>query len=252
MDEFDMEMEEYDQDDRYGAMADAYQAQEEQWGRAPGRVEPEDRRSAPTGVGYEYGIPTNVREAAVRAFRDDAMLGYRDAASAVSGSAARRGMATSGQVRAQQRRLRGRMVDRPTSMYRTQLDLESERMAASQRHSERMMNRQMEAQETAAMWGAGGSFLGLIAASLLKMSDARLKTNVRKSAGQYDSLGLQTYEWDWNDKAKTLFSMEGKSSGVMAQDVETRYPQAVSSIRGYLAVDYGKLDEILAARGTHG
>lgn len=241
----------FDEQDFYEQQADFY---EQSWG-AQERPRPAQRsggQERSTGVGLEYGIPADVRRAAVEAFRNEAMLGYRDAAASVSRGAAARGMATSGQVAAQQGRLRGQMVDRPTGMYRTSMDLESAKMASGQRFQERMEGRRLESAETSGRWAAGTSAMSLLAAIALKFalqpSDERLKTNIRKTAGRYSGLGLQTYSWDWNGTARRVFNLEGGSTGVLAQEVQKKYPIAVSDREGYLAVNYYELDKMLAAR----
>lgn len=75
-------------------------------------------------------------------------------------------------------------------------------------------------------------------------SDARLKQGIERVDGPFDGIGLPSYRWRWNDSALEL-GMWGKSNGVIAQDVQDLYPEAViTHPSGYLMVDYGKLREI--------
>ena len=74
------------------------------------------------------------------------------------------------------------------------------------------------------------------AGSLAKMSDVRLKTNL-KITGELDN-GLKTYSWDWNAKGQELTG-EKSNSGVLAQEVAEMFPDAViTGDHGYMMVDY--------------
>jgi hypothetical protein len=85
-------------------------------------------------------------------------------------------------------------------------------------------------QSTPSLWNTIGSGLG-IASSLYKLSDRRLKTDV-KCVGQADN-GLPIYTFRYlNDPQRTLHM------GLMAQDVLKVNPEAVSSVGGIYAVDY--------------
>jgi len=80
--------------------------------------------------------------------------------------------------------------------------------------------------------------LGLQAASLF--SDIALKENVQK-IGTLDS-GLGIYEWDWNETAQELGVDDSYTTGVIAQEVQEVFPEAVlESPEGYLMVDYGRI-----------
>lgn len=66
-------------------------------------------------------------------------------------------------------------------------------------------------------------------------SDERLKTNITQ-VGEYAGLGLYNYYY---------ISGQGPYVGVMAQEVEKLYPEAVElHDTGYLVVDYDKLQEM--------
>jgi hypothetical protein len=74
------------------------------------------------------------------------------------------------------------------------------------------------------------------AGSMAKMSDVRLKTNL-KITGELDN-GLKTYSWDWNAKGQELTG-EKSNSGVLAQEVAEMFPDAViTGDHGYMMVDY--------------
>ena len=95
--------------------------------------------------------------------------------------------------------------------------------------------------------GIGGLFgaLGGLAQGLGSMgvtfpSDIRLKKNIKKvgeTAG-----GHNLYTWEWNDKAKESGMPLGPESGVIAQEVMQKQPQAVRRHEnGYWMVDYGAI-----------
>jgi hypothetical protein len=86
---------------------------------------------------------------------------------------------------------------------------------------------------------AGGSLFGGIGKALGGLfSDARLKDNLTVIG----RLGeLDWYEWDWNDKAREVGADTQPPYGVIAQDVANVLPEAVSTERGYLKVDYSML-----------
>ena len=75
------------------------------------------------------------------------------------------------------------------------------------------------------------------------LSDASLKKKVKKTGKSKD--GTNTYSWEWNDSAKQKFGLEGKDSGVLAQDVAKKKPNAVKRepSKGKLTVDYSVLGE---------
>jgi hypothetical protein len=73
--------------------------------------------------------------------------------------------------------------------------------------------------------------LGLQAAPLI-FSDARLKEDVKRVGKTDEGLGVYTYRY----KGSPVRQM-----GVMAQEVEKAKPDAVRTVSGFKAVDYGKL-----------
>lgn len=90
--------------------------------------------------------------------------------------------------------------------------------------------------------GLLNTILGAIATggSIIAKSDRRLKTAIRKIGTLTNGLGL--YRWRWNDEAAEI-GLTGNASGVIAQEVQKILPQAVSTLDGYLAVDYGQVLE---------
>lgn len=83
------------------------------------------------------------------------------------------------------------------------------------------------------MFGLAG--LGMQAFSTF--SDRRLKSNIEYTG---DEQGIRKYKWTWNALAAAL-GLRGTGSGVMADEVESTHPDAVSIQDGYLVVDYSKL-----------
>ena len=83
---------------------------------------------------------------------------------------------------------------------------------------------------TPSMWSTIGSGLGL-ASSLFKLSDRRVKTDI-KCIGQADNgLPLYMYRYAYDPKQELQV-------GLMAQDVQKAKPEAVSNVGGLLAVNY--------------
>lgn len=72
-------------------------------------------------------------------------------------------------------------------------------------------------------------------------SDARLKKNIKRIGK--DGV-LNKYKWEWNQKAKEVFGLEGEQTGYIAQEVKKVMPEAVTTINGYMAIDYGYLNSL--------
>ena len=88
----------------------------------------------------------------------------------------------------------------------------------------------------------GNSFIdGLfsLGAAWLSSSDERLKENIE----YYDTVkGIKFYTWDWNEEAKRVGADQYPTLGVIAQQVQKKYPNAVSvGEDGYLMVNYGEI-----------
>jgi hypothetical protein len=72
-------------------------------------------------------------------------------------------------------------------------------------------------------------------------SDERLKTGIHSIDGPFEAIGLTSVGWTWKVCAKE-FGLTGIAEGVIAQEVQGVYPDAVVTCPdGYYAVDYGYL-----------
>jgi hypothetical protein len=72
-------------------------------------------------------------------------------------------------------------------------------------------------------------------------SDLRLKNNIVPTGRLVAGL-LAEYTWQWNDAAKALHLDGYPTVGVMAQEAQAVFPQAViTASDGYLRVNYGML-----------
>lgn len=74
-------------------------------------------------------------------------------------------------------------------------------------------------------YGAGGK-MGM------GFSDIRLKKNIQRIGTRADGLGVYEFDYVWGG---------GRKVGLMAQEVVSIYPDAVSSVGGYMMVDYNKV-----------
>ena len=75
---------------------------------------------------------------------------------------------------------------------------------------------------------------------MMKMSDSRLKTNIKK-VGKLSS-GLNIYSWGWVEGAIELGADAKHTVGVLAQEVKKAIPEAVTKFSdGYYRVDYSKV-----------
>jgi hypothetical protein len=120
------------------------------------------------------------------------------------------------------------------------LDLMGVEQANLNRQLQEAMNRATNKANTqAAQWQAAGSAIGGIAGGLgsfFKPSDIDLKTNIKFENKIINNLPIYSYEYK-NSKYGV-----GRFEGVMAQDVEKTYPEAVGiSPEGYKMVDYSKI-----------
>lgn len=73
------------------------------------------------------------------------------------------------------------------------------------------------------------------------MSDERLKENIQKIGKTNDGQTIYRYNYKGDDRVQI---------GLMAQDVEKKYPDAVGLAGGYKTVDYGKATDDAAERGN--
>ena len=78
-------------------------------------------------------------------------------------------------------------------------------------------------------------------AGITAMSDIRTKENIKAIGWLFNGLPVYTYEYKPEFKDHPLAG-HGTHTGVMAQEVEVMYPNAVITLdNGYKAVDYGRL-----------
>jgi hypothetical protein len=80
-----------------------------------------------------------------------------------------------------------------------------------------------------AMWGG---LAGLGAAGITAFSDKRLKKNIKRIGISIMGFPVYAFDYIWGGDRQV---------GVMAQDVVKVMPEAVSTIGGYMAVDYGMI-----------
>ena len=93
------------------------------------------------------------------------------------------------------------------------------------------------------------------ASSFPTSSDRRLKTNVRPIAGALDLLdGLQGVRFEWSEQyaAAGRHGPAGDQIGLIAQEVEARCPELITTWPGadgqrYRALDYGRLVPVLVS-----
>ena len=101
------------------------------------------------------------------------------------------------------------------------------------------------AAEIRAQASAGGGGNGILdglftlGAAWVSKSDERLKENIE----YFDTIrGVKYYTWDWNSEGKRVGADKYPSFGVIAQQVQKKYPNAVSTGEdGYLMVNYGEI-----------
>ena len=92
---------------------------------------------------------------------------------------------------------------------------------------------------------AGGYAAGLL--TWYFFSDENLKSNVTiLPSSPYNDIELTGVCWKWNDIAQQKFGLTGEGCGVIAQQVQMLYPEAVLvGEDGFLQVRYGILHEII-------
>lgn len=90
--------------------------------------------------------------------------------------------------------------------------------------------------------GAGAGFIGGLASMF---SDPALKENMQPT-GDHTREGFAVYHWYWKPEAfpigqKLGLDLRGFDMGVNAREVQAKRPDLVTTIDGYLAVNYGGL-----------
>lgn len=73
---------------------------------------------------------------------------------------------------------------------------------------------------------------GGMAQTNIGFSDKRLKTNIQRIGTRSDGLGVYKFEYIWGG---------GDQIGLMAQEVQNVYPEAIGEANGFLTVDYSKV-----------
>ncbi len=111
-------------------------------------------------------------------------------------------------------------------------------------------------QANATMWGgvasgAGGALgglaggIGAAGGAAAFFSDMRLKKNVKRLGSRF-GLDVVGFEYD-HSRASHLDLPKGRFVGFLAHQVADKYPKAVSVDRGYLKIDFKKLEEAVCA-----
>ena len=90
------------------------------------------------------------------------------------------------------------------------------------------------------MWQNILGGLGGDAMKLLTMSDERLKEDIEPVGELFDGQPVYSYKYKWDETPRI---------GLMAQNVEKLYPDAVGEVGGFKAVDYGKATEYASELG---
>ena len=82
-------------------------------------------------------------------------------------------------------------------------------------------------------------FTNILGSFIPGLSDIRLKKDIEFS---HRENGYNIYTWEWTEEAIELGAGDLPKYGVLAQEVKTQKPEAVTTHgSGYLMVDYGKL-----------
>ena len=97
--------------------------------------------------------------------------------------------------------------------------------------------------DAAARRSAGRSAMaGSIIGAMIGLSDRRLKKNIKKVGRNLAGYGY--YTWEWTDEALELGAAQYGTEGVIAQEIQEVYPEAVITNldTGYLMVNYSLLE----------
>lgn len=87
--------------------------------------------------------------------------------------------------------------------------------------------------------GAAGAQRDTLLTAAAALSDVNLKSNIVKTGVEN---GFNTYSWTWNEKHPDKSKVGLNDSGVIAQEVELKMPEAVSlHDSGYKQVDYSMI-----------
>jgi hypothetical protein len=102
--------------------------------------------------------------------------------------------------------------------------------AAQQQGAYDTANYNADVAQQNAMWGG---LAGLGAAGITAFSDKRLKKNINRIGTSIMGFPVYAFDYIWGGDRQV---------GVMAQDVVKVMPEAVSTVSGYMAVDYGMIN----------
>lgn len=116
---------------------------------------------------------------------------------------------------------------------RAEAELKARQELSKQQLEAQTANMQSEYQQRGAAAGVAGGIIGG-----MTKSDRRLKENIEQIPSNYEKIGLRGYKWTWKDDGRS-------ATGVIAQEVQEKYPQAVSEVDGFLMVHYGLLDQLV-------
>ena len=97
--------------------------------------------------------------------------------------------------------------------------------------------------DASARKSAGRSaMMGSIIGGIIGLSDRRLKKNIKKVGRNLAGYGY--YTWEWTDEALELGAAQYGTEGVIAQEIQEVYPEAVITNldTGYLMVNYSLLE----------
>jgi len=101
--------------------------------------------------------------------------------------------------------------------------------ATQQQGAYDMANYNADVAQNNAMWGG---LAGLGSAGITAFSDKRLKKNIKRIGTSIMGFPVYAFDYIWGGD---------RQIGVMAQDVVKVMPEAVSTVAGYMAVDYGMI-----------
>lgn len=85
---------------------------------------------------------------------------------------------------------------------------------------------------------AAGAREGIQQTASLLASDVRLKQNIER-IGTLDS-GLGWYKWEWTEQGKAIAG-DQSCQGVLAQEAQEMFPDAIVEVDNYLRVDYARI-----------
>jgi hypothetical protein len=103
---------------------------------------------------------------------------------------------------------------------------------SNQYYQNQLMNRVFPQNNLSSSIYANSSYNTLQDPGGVGYSDIRLKTNIQRIGTRPDGLGVYKFEYIWGG---------GDQVGLMAQEVQNVYPEAIGEANGFLTVDYSKV-----------